>query len=618
MNSIIEKSKGNIALAYFSLINRAGFLVVLFALLTSSMSANTFRYEKGNVEMNQEQTHFYNVILSDETTVNTHLFTFNQDLLDASSLKINLPDGSTYLVEQTVSNAKYGSRNVWVGRSRNGDEVHFAPHKEKQFLTGHLLLKGQIYSVRSLTGGLHVLIEYDDYGLESCGTKGELLPSNDSGNQPPIRNDIDGVEENSRDRDGVENLNDECYIRVLVGYTSTAAAAEADPVGLAMTAIALANTGYANSGINQDLELARVYITTYSDAGKVQGDVLDDWTETTDGFMDEVHSQRTLYRADMCALITNIGSGIAWVSTAFGNQFSCTRRTRVSGFTFHHELGHNHTCRHDPTAYAGSSNYRGYGHPSGFFRTVMAYACPSGSCTRVNEFSGPSNFYNYLGTNYVTGNATQNNVAGHNVNNGTIVAHQSIVTNGFYAGAYSFGADEYANFSGEDSIRYSSGANQMIYNNGSEGTMKAGFVVKLQEGFWAKSGSVFTASLEPSCSTISRPEPPGKENVSTLKDVNILEGQQVQQSFGVETFKAFPNPFSEKTTIAYSLNEDGPVNVNIFDYNGKLVSNLVSFTQLSAGEHTVVFDAEDLPTGIYHCKMTTKNGVKVISISLSR
>ncbi|HHH49864.1 MAG TPA: T9SS type A sorting domain-containing protein [Saprospiraceae bacterium] len=619
----INKSVGSKANAWFSYITRAGMIAVLVVMLSSSAWANSFRYVQ-NVKMDKEQTHYYNVILSDETTVNTYLFTFDFEKLKSDDLVINLPDGSTYFAHRrpVTPTMKFGSREMWVGVSQ-GVEVHLVPQLEERMLTGHLLLDGKIYSVRSLTNGLQVLVEYDDTGLETCGTTAKV-------DEPVLEKDVPFVPTNPDAKESSTNkavvvLNDECYIRVLVGYTLEAAANEADEVGLAMTAISLANTGYSNSGVDQEIQLVRVYFTGYSDAGKAQGTVLNEWRATGDGIMDDVHTERTLHRADMCALITNIGSGIASTTVTAANAFSLTNRTFISGFTFHHELGHNHSCQHDPTAYGGASNYRGYGHPLGYFRTVMAYgsACGAGSCTRVNEFSGPSNFYFYAptSTNYVTGDATHNNVAGHNNNNGTVVAHRQIQVALSYSGAYNFGNHEYANFAGENTATYSSGTNQMIYSSGSEGSISAGNSVTLGEGFWAKSGTTFEAYLEPTCTSISL----NGGSTTTLQSGNDDASNMVSTKeeskntdLGIEDIKVFPNPFSETATIRYTLNEEGSIAIRIFDFNGKLVTTLVDDTNHSKGQHSVTFDGSKLPAGMYHCRMTTKNNVKVIALSLSR
>ena len=61
-----------------------------------------------------------------------------------------------------------------------------------------------------------------------------------------------------------------------------------------------------------------------------------------------------------------------------------------------HEMGHNMGLNHDPANSSGTPSYTyayGYQQPSGLFRTVMAYPCPSGSCPRLMYFSNPDVAY---------------------------------------------------------------------------------------------------------------------------------------------------------------------------------------------------------------------------------
>ena len=602
-----------------SFTTRAGIFAALFVLFSSSVFANSFRYTQ-TAKMDEEQTHYYKVILNDETTANTHLFTFDFDALKNDQLTFNLPDGSVHIFDEGKTTVTFGSRTGWVGL-KDGGEAHLIPHHRKQMLTGTIYLLDQTYAIRSLGKGLQVLITITTEDLELCGNH-NIDATSDAGAPYIPTEEIDGTEESN-----VSNmtLTDECYIRVLVAYTEPVGAAEADPIALIMDGISQSNQAYNNSGVNQQLLLARVYETPYDDTGIAQGTVLSAWRATADGNMDEVHTQRSLYRADMCALITSVGSGIAYTGVSAANAFSCTNRTRISTLTFQHELGHNHSCQHDPVNYGGGSNYRGFGNPSGIFRTVMAYqsACGTGTCGRVNEFSGVTNTYTTGGTTYSTGNSTQNNVSGHNNNNGTIVGYQSIITSGFYAGDYDYPDDEYANFAAEDTLRYlGSGTNKMEYESGSEGSFVAGHRIRLQKGFHAKSGSSFRAYIDPNCTVISVSGEPPVTEFEGGQTPNEVHGNHNHKNhnhdFGIEKIEAFPNPFSGSATIQYSVKEDGPVAVSVFDINGKQVTNLVNSSNHSSGEHQVIFDGNKLPSGMYHCRMITKDGVKVIALSLSR
>jgi hypothetical protein len=69
----------------------------------------------------------------------------------------------------------------------------------------------------------------------------------------------------------------------------------------------------------------------------------------------------------------------------------------------------------------------------------------------------------------------------------------------------------------------------------------------------------------------------------------------------------YPNPFNPRTKISYELPQTGRVTVRIFDINGQAVATLVRNTLQKAGRYTIVFDAENLPSGVYFYQLTANN-----------
>jgi hypothetical protein len=64
----------------------------------------------------------------------------------------------------------------------------------------------------------------------------------------------------------------------------------------------------------------------------------------------------------------------------------------------------------------------------------------------------------------------------------------------------------------------------------------------------------------------------------------------------------YPNPFNPVTEIAFDLPEAGTVSLKVFDVMGREVAVLVN-EEKAAGRHTISFDARDLPSGMYICRM---------------
>ncbi|MBP9212549.1 MAG: T9SS type A sorting domain-containing protein [Bacteroidetes bacterium] len=67
----------------------------------------------------------------------------------------------------------------------------------------------------------------------------------------------------------------------------------------------------------------------------------------------------------------------------------------------------------------------------------------------------------------------------------------------------------------------------------------------------------------------------------------------------------YPNPFNPVTTITYSVRSSGPVTLSVYNTLGQRIATLVDRIQ-TAGEHSVPFDASELPSGIYYYRLQSE------------
>jgi len=65
----------------------------------------------------------------------------------------------------------------------------------------------------------------------------------------------------------------------------------------------------------------------------------------------------------------------------------------------------------------------------------------------------------------------------------------------------------------------------------------------------------------------------------------------------------YPNPFNPTTNIMFSLAKDAQVTLNIYDLTGREVAVLVNSELLNAGNYTRVWNAAEMPTGLYLCRI---------------
>jgi hypothetical protein len=80
----------------------------------------------------------------------------------------------------------------------------------------------------------------------------------------------------------------------------------------------------------------------------------------------------------------------------------------------------------------------------------------------------------------------------------------------------------------------------------------------------------------------------------------------------------FPNPISTTATIPYSLDEEGPLTITVYDVQGRRVATLVNDGNRPAGPGTVDFNSEGLASGVYFVKMQAKTKSVARKITIVR
>lgn len=65
-----------------------------------------------------------------------------------------------------------------------------------------------------------------------------------------------------------------------------------------------------------------------------------------------------------------------------------------------------------------------------------------------------------------------------------------------------------------------------------------------------------------------------------------------------ELYQNYPNPFNPNTTIKFSLNEPQKVKLTIYSFLGEEIKVLIDEYK-SSGTHSIVFNANDLSSGVY-------------------
>lgn len=84
--------------------------------------------------------------------------------------------------------------------------------------------------------------------------------------------------------------------------------------------------------------------------------------------------------------------------------------------------------------------------------------------------------------------------------------------------------------------------------------------------------------------------------------IPVSVNEEVQIPFIFELFQNYPNPFNSSTTIGYGLENNTFVSLIVYDCIGENIKTLVNEFQ-EAGTHWVVFESDNLPSGLYFLRI---------------
>ncbi len=81
-----------------------------------------------------------------------------------------------------------------------------------------------------------------------------------------------------------------------------------------------------------------------------------------------------------------------------------------------------------------------------------------------------------------------------------------------------------------------------------------------------------------------------------------------------QLYQNYPNPFNPQTMISFALPEAANISINIYDINGRLISELVN-GNYQAGVHKIIFDGVNLASGVYfvHAGMLSPGKQKIFT-----
>jgi hypothetical protein len=326
-------------------------------------------------------------------------------LKEAKPIVLNLFNNVSVTAVQERVERRSGSSYSWFGRIDGMKHSSVVLTVENGNIAGNITINGEFYQVRPAGDRIHSIRQIDQSAFpdEDCAPPIEEQSTTDLETRiviPTSKYDDNGS-----------------IIDVMVVYTQDAANASFNINAEIQLAVDETNQSYINSLINPRIRLAHSAQVTYTETGNISTDV-SRLKNPSDGYMDEVHTWRNQYKADMVALIVENGGaycGIAYaimstVSPSFEDKAFCVvdRGCATGYYSFGHELGHLQSARHDwyvdPTNNSPFTYNHGYVSPMNNWRTVMAYRNACGNCARVQYWSNPDVLYGGLPMGVPEGN----------------------------------------------------------------------------------------------------------------------------------------------------------------------------------------------------------------------
>ena len=414
-------------------------------------------------------------------------------------------------------------------------------------------------------------------------------------------------------------------IKVFVAYTQDVETYY-DPGDLLEYCQEKTNEAFGNSYVSSTIEIVGSQELAYDESGNSATDV-NRFMTLNDTYLEEIHSLRNQYHADVCVLLVNSltdnSNGavpVGAIGAVLSNAFCVVKASAaLSIYSFQHELGHLLGCRHDHefdsqnTPYQYGHGYYWYGKLQEYyptqrgFRTVMSIKDESTNM-RVPYFSNP----------YKTDDL--NNAMG-----GTTYAYCASAIDDYasYIEAFdpqftasitmsgSWGQNPTLSFSANQSdIDYyilkkeydlGSGWGTPVYVNPASNPYTDYNVLRSKTGDLSARYSVQAIDVNSYASAYS-------SYVSTLGQSQWKNEGKEENPADIKEYSLlmnYPNPFNPSTTIGYQLPAKSFVTLKVFDVLGNEVSVLVNEWKES-GSYNAQFttSGKQLASGMYFYTLT--------------
>jgi hypothetical protein len=577
----------------------------------------------------QDNKLIYSKQVSNATTKSKQILQKSEAFTSVDFVEINLEKIPNY--EQFT--LQFEGKNISVGKERidvrginnfcfvgsNNEDSHILMSILEDDVQGVIEAANGVFSIETIGKNEYAIIKIDQSKLkEGCEN---------------LQEEVNHFNINDTDNAGSNNENDnittspilgyasayDCKIRVLILYTPSAQSSVSNIKNTGLTAVALTNQSFINSNINYQIELVYMGQTNYTESGSYSTD-LSRFRISGDGYMDEVHTLRNKYSADVCVLLAyetdvcGVASGIGVTANSAFCVVSTLSNCATSNYSFGHEIGHLLGCRHD--TYVDNNNTpfaygHGYVYSPNNWRTIMAYPDACSTCIRVQFWSNPNVMRNGvpMGTT-----ATNNTARVWNEQSNNIMTFRQPENNITFTGS-DIPNTQYADVIAKQNITTDGTVN---INNGNTLNMRAGNSITLESGFSVELGAEFSMTIEDvhNCGTSSSP-------TSKIVIQNVPEEYSDMTDIPVKnipdfSYTAYPNPSGEFINITYSLNAEIPLSMELINFLGQKIKTILPRQNQQAGTYTLPVSVSDFSAGTYFLTISSADQTKTEKIIINK
>ncbi len=571
---------------------------IIANILFAQANSDDFFVEVDKNILSNKQLELLKVISARPTTEIVKTVRLNEQFknLKNNALSLNLSSEIRYIAIKEYSKVESDTSFVWVSTLGSNYERTILV-KTKEGITGTITLMNEIYKIEPLGQGFHALIFIDESKFPN---EGEIDYGTDDETDVTINESRLGK---MLQKVVSQKAPNDPTIDVLVAYTTAAKNAVGSINGLIQTAVTETNLSYSNSDIDAYINLIKKMEVNYSESSSLQTDCIR-LRNTSDNYMDNVHTERNKYSADVCVLIVD-HTATSYVGYAYmikanaAGAFAVVDHEAATGYySFGHEIGHLYGAGHNREIY--SNPYYTYGH--GYindqysWRTIMSYSdCNQGGpCTRLQYWSNPNIYYGgiTMGTALYEDNAR--------------VLDLRVSTLEGFRERFN------VNITGPSELAFKQWGTFTANTSGGSGSINYSWYKKYDgSSTWNYRGNNVSRSERMSMTgfTMKVVCTRGPQNDQDTKYCAYNAGDSKNGGAngnivknGTEMFN-YPNPFNPSTTINYSVSELSDVNITVYDIAGKEIITW-NFNNVNTGNRQVQWSGLDrnnlqVPAGTY-------------------